>query len=157
MPFGVDSDGRLDFRLSGTRLINWELNTVAAIPSLMIDCTGAYGANCGDPFSKWRWSFRTTYQTGPASVSLAWRHTGSAHDDDDGATYWKEKVGSYDIFDLAASYEVNETLSFTTGINNLFDKKPPLFGDGNAQQSNTYPSTYDVFGRQYFFSATARF
>ena len=52
---------------------------------------------------------------------------------------------------------MSETISFTAGVNNLFDKKPPLFGDGNNQQSNTYPSTYDVFGRKYFFSATARF
>jgi len=157
VPFGVDNDGRLDFRLSGTRLINWKLNTVASIPSLLIECDGAFGANCENVFPKWRWNFRTTYSTGPASVSFNWHHIGSARDDDAGTTYWREKVGSYDIFDLAASYELNETISFTAGINNLFDKKPPMIGDGNNEQSNTYPSTYDVFGRQYFFSATAKF
>ncbi|MGK2286998.1 TonB-dependent receptor [Pedomonas sp. V897] len=157
VPFGVDNDGRLDFRLSGTRLINWKLNTVASIPSLLIECDGAFGANCGNVFPKWRWNFRTTYSTGPASVSFNWHHIGSARDDDEGTTYWREKVGSYDIFDLAASYELNETISFTAGVNNLFNRKPPLIGDGNNEQSNTYPTTYDVFGRQYFFSATAKF
>ncbi|HEY4545678.1 MAG TPA: TonB-dependent receptor [Pedomonas sp.] len=157
VPFGIENDGRLEFRLAGTRLIHWELNTVASIPSLLVDCTGAFGAQCGDPFSKWRWSLRTTYSTGPLTASIAWRHLGSAKDDDEGTLYWKEKVGSYNLFDLAASYELNDTISFTAGVNNIFDKKPPLFGDGNNQQSNTFPQSYDVFGRQYFFSATAKF
>ncbi|HEY4545677.1 MAG TPA: TonB-dependent receptor [Pedomonas sp.] len=156
VPFGVESEGRLDFRLTGTRLINWQLNTMASIPDLMIDCDGTFGLNCGDPMPKWRGSFRTTYSTGPFSASLAWKYVGKVNDDDDTYDFAVEKVKSYSLFDLAFSYDVNETLSFTTGVNNLFDKKPPLMGDNN-QQSNTYPSTYDVFGRQYFFSATARF
>lgn len=157
VPFGVENDGRLDFRLAGTRLIKWDLNTLATVDSLVDECAGAFGASCGDPFSKWRWSLRTTYSTGPLTTSVQWRHIGSAKDDDESTLYWREKVGSYDIFDLSFGYDATETLSFTAGVNNLFDKKPPLFGDGNNQQSNTYPSTYDVFGRQYFFSATARF
>lgn len=156
VPFGVENDGRLDFRLTGTRLINWELNTMAAIPELMIDCHGQFGVECGEPMPKWRGSFRTTYSTGPFSASLAWKYVGKVNDDDNSTDYVVEKVKSYSLFDLAFSYEATETLSFTAGVNNLFDKKPPLMG-GNNQQSNTYPSTYDVFGRQYFFSATARF
>lgn len=156
VPFGIENDGRLDFRLAGTRLIKWDLNTLATVDSLVDECAGRFGTSCGDPFSKWRWSFRTTYNTGPFTTSLAWRHIGSAKDDSS-ATRWREKVGNYDIFDLSFSYDATETLSFTAGVNNLFDKKPPLFSENNDEQSNTYPSTYDVFGRQYFFSATARF
>ena len=70
---------------------------------------------------------------------------------------WKEKVGSYDLFDLAGSYEINEHLSLTAGINNLFDRQPKIFSDTNSQQSGTFPQTYDVFGRQYFFTAKAKF
>ena len=42
------------------------------------------------------------------------------------------------------------------GVNNLFDKKPPVVGS-NAEQTNTYPGTYDVLGRDYFISANFRF
>lgn len=156
VPFGIENDGRLDFRFTGTRLINWELNTMASIPSLMIECHGNFGLNCDDPMPKWRHSFRATYSTGPFSTSLAWKYIGKVNDDDDSYDFAVEKVKSYNLFDLAFSYDATETLSFTAGINNLFDKKPPIIGYNN-QQSNTYPSTYDVFGRQYFFSATARF
>ena len=156
VPFGVDNEGRLDFRLSGTRLIKWSLNTIPSIAALKNECAGRFGYYCDDPMPKWRGSFRTTYSTGPFSASLAWKYVGKARDDDDSWDYIVEKVKAYSLFDLAFSYDASETLSFTAGVNNLFDKKPPLFGD-NQQQSNTYPSTYDVFGRQYFFSATARF
>jgi len=156
VPFGIDNDGRLDFRLSGTRLIEWKLNPIATASGLVSDCAGRFGTSCGDPLSKWRWSGRVNYSTGPFTTSLLWYHLGGAKDDDDGSLYWKEKVGSYDIFNLSFAYEVNENLDLGLGVNNLFNKKPPLFGD-NQQQANTYPSTYDPFGRQYFFSATAKF
>ena len=156
VPFGVENEGRLDFRLIGSRLINWELNTMPSIPSLKYDCQGQFGLYCGDPMSKWRGAFRTTYSTGPFMASLAWKYVGKVRDDDDANDYTVEKLKAYSLFDLSFGYEVNETFSLTAGVNNLFDKKPPIIGYNN-QQSNTYPSTYDVFGRQYFFSATARF
>ena len=42
------------------------------------------------------------------------------------------------------------------GINNLFDKEPPMLGI-NQEQTNTYPGTYDVIGRDFFISANLRF
>ena len=157
VPFGFENDGRVDLRLSGTHLLNYKVNTLANVPSLVLDCTGKFGSACGDPFSRWRWSARATYSTGPLSASLAWRHLSSASDGNDNKNYWNESFGSYDLFDLAFSYEFNDTLSFTAGVNNLFNRKPKLAADQYDQQSNTYPSTYDVFGRQYHFSAKARF
>jgi len=47
-------------------------------------------------------------------------------------------------------------VDFTVGIDNLLDKNPPLMGD-NSEQANTYPSTYDVFGRRYFIGVKATF
>ena len=37
----------------------------------------------------------------------------------------------------------------TVGIDNLLDEEPQVIGD-NQEQANTYPATYDVFGRTYF-------
>ena len=42
------------------------------------------------------------------------------------------------------------------GINNMFDKLPPIIGD-NQEQANTYPGSYDVIGRDFFISANLRF
>jgi outer membrane receptor protein involved in Fe transport len=43
----------------------------------------------------------------------------------------------------------------TFGINNLFDKKPPIIGS-NQEQANTYPGTFDVLGRDLFVSVNFR-
>ena len=63
-------------------------------------------------------------------------------------------------------------MTLTLGVNNLFDKLPQtprfdgiivsgdndgtLLGD-NQEQANTYPSTYDVLGRDFFVSAVIKF
>ena len=75
--------------------------------------------------------------------------------------------------DLTLSVEASENLTITAGINNLFDTLPGapefdangvvtnrpnslLLGD-NQEQANTYPSTYDVLGRDFFVSAMIKF
>ena len=52
--------------------------------------------------------------------------------------------------------QATETFGWSLGMNNMFNKKPPIMGD-NQQQSNTYPSTYDVYGRAFFVNASVKF
>ena len=61
---------------------------------------------------------------------------------------WRQR----DYFDLAASWNATKQLTICGGINNLFDKDPPIisstiagpaFGNGN-----TYPQVYDALGPQ---------
>ena len=96
-------------------------------------------------------------------------------DDDDATDYFVERIGAYDLIDLTLAYDFNETVTFSVGVNNLFDTLPStpefsatgevlndtntlLLGDfNNGEQSNTYPSTYDVLGRDYFASVLVRF
>ncbi len=83
-----------------------------------------------------------------------------------------ERIPAYDLIDLTFSYLASETTTFTFGVNNLFDELPqtPTFIDGvvssendgtllgdNQEQANTYPSTYDVLGRDFFVSANFKF
>ena len=53
---------------------------------------------------------------------------------------------------MSMALNVTDNATMTFGINNLFDKKPQLIGSSNAEQANTYPSTYDPLGRDFFFS-----
>ena len=67
-------------------------------------------------------------------------------------------------FDLSANFVVHDNLSFRVGVNNIFDKDPPIvdsnsfgisappFGNGN-----TYPQVYDSLGRTIFIGITADF
>jgi outer membrane receptor protein involved in Fe transport len=47
------------------------------------------------------------------------------------------------------------------GINNLFDKKPPVIGNdygGTTENSgNTFPATYEPLGRSFFAGVNMRF
>ncbi len=151
--FGSDTS-RLDFRVSGTRLIAFDYNPVAAIPDLKIDCAGKFGTTCGNPYAKWRLSGRTTFSSGPVTVSVLYRYLSPVDDDTGG--YSVDHIKAYHYFDLSTAFQVKPGFSWSVGVNNIFDKQPPILGD-NQQQANTYPSTYDPYGRAFFVSTNVKF
>src|SRR3546814_4049708 len=71
------------------------------------------------------------------------------------------KIKAYNYFDLAGSYDVTERFSLRGGINNLFDKQPPVVGNdygGTTENSgNTYPATYDPLAPAFLSGAPAGF
>ncbi|MEO0580307.1 MAG: hypothetical protein AAFZ58_16605, partial [Pseudomonadota bacterium] len=81
---------------------------------------------------------------------------GEVDDDDPDSDFTIESLDAETYIDAAVSYALTENYSFTFGIDNLFDTDPPVIGD-NAEQANTYPATYDVFGRTFFLRAKAQF
>ncbi len=159
-PLGFSVTGAGESRLSFFFLGNysWENNFVPLVdlPDDQIECAGNFGLNCGNPTPRWKWSSRLTWIDGPVTTSVRWRHVGAVNDDDDATDFTVERIGAYDLFDLAFGFEVNDNLTINMGINNLFDKEPPIMGF-NQEQANTYPGTYDVIGRDFFISANLRF
>ena len=67
-----------------------------------------------------------------------------------------DNIGTTHYFDGSVSKDFGENLSVTVGVNNIFGENPPVIGD-NDEQANTFPATFDVFGRTFFSSATVRF
>jgi len=70
-------------------------------------------------------------------------------------------LSARDYIDLAASWAVTKEVTLWAGVNNVFDKDPPItdssiagppFGNGN-----TYPQVYDALGRKVFASLTVKF
>ncbi|WP_372760695.1 TonB-dependent receptor [Pseudoalteromonas sp.] len=57
--------------------------------------------------------------------------------------------------DISGSYIINDTVSVSAGVNNLFDKQPPYYSGNN--DSNTDPYTYDVLGRRLFAGVNVKF
>ena len=59
------------------------------------------------------------------------------------------------------SFDIADEFTFRLGVQNLFDKDPPLVGasagatDVNA--ANTFPTVYDSLGRTFFAGVTAKF
>lgn len=179
IPFSLFTDTgeqRLQLSFIGTWNEKNDLYPVQGFDTVN-ECAGRFGATCGEPTPEFKWTSRASFIDGPVTTSIRWRHVGSVTDDDDGLDYTQfngiEKIDAYDLMDLTFSYAANESLTITAGVNNLFDTLPgvPLFdangivtnrpnslllGD-NQEQANTYPSTYDVLGRDFFVSALVKF
>ena len=121
-----------------------------------ITCAGEYGADCGTPLPEYKHRMTALWAKGDFSAQLLWRHIGDSVDDGGLGVVAADELDSFDYFDVSGSYQVNDNLTLTGGIDNLFDERPPILGD-NQEQANSFPALYDVFGRTYFLRATARF
>ena len=72
-------------------------------------------------------------------------------------------VGSYDLFHLFGRYNLNSRLSVRGGIDNLFDKQPPIVGSDpfganpNRNAASTNPQYYDVLGRRAYLALKLSF
>ena len=160
LPFSVltsSNESRMAFAFLGTYTRKNTLVPVQELPDEFNECAGRFGQlACDNPTPKWKWTSRLTWMDGPLTTSVRWRHLNSVKDDDPDTVYTVEKLKSYDVFDLTFSFDVTEEFNMALGVNNLFNKKPPLAGD-NQQQTNTYPGVYDVLGRDFFVSAGLKF
>ncbi|MDG6077977.1 TonB-dependent receptor [Erythrobacter litoralis] len=134
------------------------------------ECSGFFAGNCGQPTPEFKWVSRASFIDGPVTSSLRWRHLDGVDGEGIRAA---ERISSYDLLDVTFSFRAADALTLTVGVNNVFDTLPdtPRFDaagnvinnvnnllQGDAQeQANTYPSTYDVLGRDFFVSAAFRF
>ncbi len=166
MDLGVGGLGGADgsnlaFRLNGTYVMMNDYTPIDGVP-IVNECAGAFGRNCGAPDPEWRHSFRTTWASGPFDASLLWRYIGDVEDDDPSFLYGTEKVGAMNYFDLSFGWEFNENVSMGFGVDNLLDEEPNekiASGQqgGNGEQSNTYPTAYDVLGQFFWASLKVSF
>ena len=66
-------------------------------------------------------------------------------------------VDAYNYFDVTFGYDVSETVRVSLGLQNVTDEEPPVLTSTSSEQANTYPATYDPFGRRLFLGANLRF
>ncbi len=158
--FPIGEDSKLALSFNGSRLLKYDFTPIVGIP-LVNKCAGRFGNSCGQPTPKWKHSARATYLNGPFTFSTAWRYLGSARDDNDDVDFFYEKFKAQSYIDFAVAFEASDNFTLTGGVNNAFDKKPPLAASaqqgGNGEQSNTYPNVYDVLGRSFFVTGKLRF
>ena len=113
------------------------------------------GQNIGTGFRD-QLTVNAAFQTGPFSLAYTFRYfspvvTSTAAD----------YIPSYTYHDLQAKYSFgpDRNFQFYVGVNNLFDKQPPVITDLTNQWpgTNTVASTYDLLGRRYYAGVTAKF
>lgn len=142
--------------------------------SPVYDCAGLYGTTCGNPRPKWRHKARLTY-TSPSGIgfSAQWRYVGKvaldlAQDNPSlsGAFAPHDaRIGAQSYFDLAVTARIGDHYNFRLGMDNIFDKEPPIVsanGSASACQAvfcngNTYPGVYDALGRYIYAGISLEF
>ena len=142
-----------------------ETNSFQPTPSLgVIECSGFYGADCGEPTPEHKFLAFGTWFYGPLTTTVRWSHIGEVTDVQtqfygayaDGLDV--SSIDSFDYWDINMNYELSDTILLYGGIRNVFEQEPPRLGDGQqSEQANTWPATYDPYGRQFFLGLTARY
>jgi len=169
-PLGAPGTVALSFL--GTWLNKWEFEPIK--DQGKFDCAGLIGPQCSQnrgPLPTWRHKVRATWAT-PWDVQMAvtWRHINKVMNETTSSNpllasttpYTDRELAHRDYFDIAASWTINKTLSVRAGINNIFDKDPPIVSSTLADPSifgngNTFPQLYDTLGRLVFVNAVAKF
>jgi outer membrane receptor protein involved in Fe transport len=154
-------NGELGLFYLGTWLDEFRNTPVALLPLRENIVEGTYG------LPEYRHNMRVTYTQGPALFSVRWRYEGPTQDFRINNTFVgndrvtpttlpRPEIGDWNYIDLAASIDIDERMTVNAGVNNLFDKQPPVLG-AQAEQANTLPSFFDVLGRDFFVGVNFRF
>ena len=130
--------------------------------STPFDCAGHHGYGCFEPVPKWRHVARLTWEGRQGiTVSASWRYTGKltfrAYPDFDPEP--APEVPAQSFFDLATIFRFEPDYSLRLGVNNIFDREPPLvlFCNDPTCNGNTFPQWYDPLGRNFFAGFTLNF
>ncbi|AYV46907.1 TonB-dependent receptor [Caulobacter flavus] len=133
--------------------------------SAPIKCADRFGSRCSgsgvNPLPRHKISSAANWRFKQVGVNLVWNYLDDMIDDNplntNAATYYVEKIGAKNYFDLSADWDVNDNLAFTAGVKNLTQEAYPILG-ANASPSNSgYPAVYDVLGRVFFLNARLRY
>lgn len=66
-------------------------------------------------------------------------------------------VGSYALHDVSLSFQAMKNLLLTVGVQNIFDREPPMSGQLTTFQRGYDPRFTDPLGRSYMLRASYRF
>jgi iron complex outermembrane receptor protein len=173
---GLGDNGSISASLVGTWLDSLVTQPLPGGPSY--DCKGLYGSVCGDPAPEWRHKARLTWNTPYSygdwfkslSFTAQWRYYGKvtldAFDSNPQLLNPAKQFaadndfGAQSYIDLTANFTVHNNLNLRVGVNNVFDKDPPLTGANCIAtfcNGNTFPQIYDALGRFLFVGLTADF
>ena len=142
----------------GTYMMNKETTPLPSSPDSAYDCTGLISTRCF-PTPKWRHTWATTYDSNEWwSITARWRYfKGVDYDGDTDTIAQSEMSSDQNYIDLSARFLFLENHDITIGVNNVFDKEPPMVGDSLTTNANTIAGYYDTLGRYLFANATFRF
>ncbi len=173
VPWGLLGDSStVDVGSGWTYLLETISRPDSTQPTLKSNCAGTYGNTfCFyEPLPRLKGTTRFTWNDGPVSVSLRWRFIDSVTVDKYLVPFRRGGAGAVDLyltnftaailpsmsyFDLSASWDISDNIELYGGINNLFGTDPPIVGAAQSY-ANSFPATYDSFGRVTFIGIKAK-
>jgi iron complex outermembrane receptor protein len=115
-----------------------------------LNARGAYSDNA--PVFKWQHYLAANWALGPWSAQIAQRYKSGYKDQDP-----VNKVNDYLIHDLSVGFAPTKDLALLVGVNNVFDKDPPLTNQGTTFQRGYDPRFTDPIGRSFLLRASYKF
>ncbi|HEY1614593.1 MAG TPA: TonB-dependent receptor [Rhizomicrobium sp.] len=171
---GPGPNGTLSFDVLGTWTNHYIIEPVPAgalmgadvPPPYSADCAGLFGVVCGNSLPRWRHKVRVTWATPwDFDFSIQWRHSSPVKLDINSSNpvlngpcggpcgdTSDAEIAANDYFDLTMAWTLAPGSEIRAGINNLFDKDPPVI-DSNILGA---PLGYDLLGRTVFVAYTIR-
>ncbi|WP_439477574.1 TonB-dependent receptor plug domain-containing protein [Brevundimonas sp.] len=164
---GMSNMGSMQFAFVGTLLESLVTDTGLGAANSVYDCAGFYANQCGVPNPEYRHRARVTWLT-PWDLDLTatWRHYGEAEvavlaangSLNNGGARIDRYFDAENYLDLAAVWQVMDTVTLRAGVNNVLDDDPQLtLSTGTTGNGNTFPQLYDSLGRYFFVGVTANF
>ena len=148
--------------MAGTYLLNQKTDTGL----FAYDCTGFHGNQCGIPTPRWRHATRVAWDTTfNTTFAVTWRFIGGTENDDlsdnpalgDAGNIptlklnFADTIEAFNYLDVSGTYRIQRHYNIVAGINNIFDREPPL---GAGLSDNDFGpglyGTYDHLGRYLF-------
>lgn len=155
-------NGDLQFGLMSSYLLHKE---IAPSGGRVLDVAGEVGAASGYGTPDLKITFSAAYDIGAWGVFGQVRHIGSGVYD---ATYGPEDLSNADndissitYVDLSTHYDLTSfgdtEVQIFGGIDNVFDKDPPVIPLNFISNAATNGAHYDVIGRRYYVGARVKF
>jgi len=165
---GMANMGSMNLSYVSTLLTDLVTNTGLGGAASVYDCAGFYANQCGVPNPEYRHRARATWSTPwDLDLSATWRHYGEVEVAvlnnttgtlNNGGTRIDRFFDAENYLDLAATWQVMDTVTLRAGVNNILDNDPQLtLSTGTTGNGNTFPQLYDSLGRYFFFGVTANF
>lgn len=164
---GMSNMGSMQLSYVATLLTELVTDTGLGATNSVYDCAGFYANQCGVPNPEYRHRARATWVTPwDMDFSATWRHYGEAEvavlaangSLNNGGTRIDRFFDAENYLDLAATWQVMDTVTVRAGVNNVLDDDPQLtLSTGTTGNGNTFPQLYDSLGRYFFFGVTANF
>ena len=152
-----DKAGKLAVNVVASYLRTFQIENLPGAP--FVDYAGTIGNTQIDLFAdthpQWKSATTVTYANGPISTALTWRYIDKMSNANNvGTTGTAPGAAARNYLDLNAKWAVRQGLVLNAGVVNLTDEDPPQFG---TSPGTTSLSTYDLIGRHYYVSLTAKF